>query len=64
VYASAISLLGATILTAIATLALAVFAFITAISARLAFLRQPREVSAIEQQLKDEQEATRQQTCT
>ena len=38
------SLLGATILTAIATLALAVFAFITAIFALLAWLSQRNEV--------------------
>ena len=39
------SLLGATILTAIATLALAVFAFTTAILALLAWRKQSREVS-------------------
>lgn len=39
------SLLGATILTAVATLALAVFAFITAIFAWLAFRKQSKEVS-------------------
>jgi hypothetical protein len=55
------SLLGATILAAIATLALAVFAFITAIFAWLAFRKQSREVAAIERQVTDEQEVTRQQ---
>lgn len=39
------SLLGATILTAIATLVLAVFAFITAVLAFLAWRKQSREVS-------------------
>jgi hypothetical protein len=58
------SLLGATILTAIATLALAVFAFITAIFAWLAFRKQSREVAAIERQVADEQEHTRQQAET
>ena len=55
------SLLGATILTAAATLALAVFAFITAIFAWLAFRKQSQEVAAIERQVSDEQELTRQQ---
>lgn len=55
------SLLGATILTAVATLALAIFAFITAIFAVLAFLKQSREVRAIERQVIDEQEVTSQQ---
>lgn len=41
----AMSLLGATILTAIATLVLAVFAFITAVLAFLAWRKQSREVS-------------------
>ena len=43
-YPSRMSLLGATILTAIATLALAVFAFTTAIFALLAWLGQRREI--------------------
>jgi hypothetical protein len=46
------SLLGATILTAIATLALAVFAFITAIFAWLAFRRQSQEVGLLLEQNK------------
>jgi hypothetical protein len=45
------SLLGATILTAIATLALAVGAIVTAVLAYFAWRKQSREVTAIEQQL-------------
>ena len=52
---------GVTLLTAIATLGLAVLAVVTAWYARKAFREQSREVAAIEQQVKDEQEVTRQQ---
>jgi len=55
------SLLGATILTAYATLALAILALTTAVLAGLAFLKQSREVRAIERQVTDAQEVTRQQ---
>jgi hypothetical protein len=55
------SLIFATQLTAIATAALAVFAIITAWYARRAFLKQSQEVRAIEQQVQDAQEITRQQ---
>jgi len=55
------SLLGATVLTAIATLALAVFAFTTAIFAWLAFRKQSREVAAIERQVDDQKELTARQ---
>jgi hypothetical protein len=55
------SLLGATILGAIATAALAVFAIVTAWYARKAFLKQSQEVAAIERQVADEQELTKQQ---
>jgi hypothetical protein len=55
------SLLAATVLTAIATAVLAVFAIITAWYARKAFLKQSQEVAAIERQVTDEQELTRQQ---
>lgn len=49
------------LLTAIGTLVLAMFAVVTALYARKAFREQSREVAAIEQQVKDEQEVTRQQ---
>ena len=49
------------VLTAIGTVLLAVFAVVTAWYARKAFREQSREVAAIEQQVKDEQEVTRQQ---
>ena len=52
---------GMALLTAIGTLVLAVFAVVTAWYARKAFREQSREVAAIEQQVKDEQEVTRQQ---
>jgi hypothetical protein len=52
---------GMAVLTAIGTLLLAVFAVFTAWYARKAFREQSREVAAIEQQVKDEQEVTRQQ---
>jgi len=52
---------GMAMLTAIATVVLAVFAVVTAVYARKAFREQSREVTAIEQQVKDEQEVTRQQ---
>ena len=52
---------GMALLTAIATVILAVFAVVTAWYARKAFREQSREVAAIEQQVKDEQEVTRQQ---
>jgi hypothetical protein len=55
------SLLGATILTAIATAVLAVGAIVTAILAYAAFRKQSREVRAIERQVTDGQELTRQQ---
>ncbi len=52
---------GMALLTAIGTVVLAVFAVVTAWYARKAFREQSREVAAIEQQVKDEQEVTRQQ---
>lgn len=52
---------GAALATAIATIVLAVFAIVTARYARSAFIKQSQEVTAIEQQVKDEQEVTRQQ---
>ena len=52
---------GMALLTAIGTAVLAVFAVITAVYARKAFREQSREVAAIEQQVKDGQEVTRQQ---
>jgi len=55
------SLLFATQLTAIATAVLAVFAIVTAWYARRAFLKQSQEVRAIERQVQDAQELTRQQ---
>ena len=55
------SLLFATQLTAIATAVLAVFAIVTAWYARWAFLKQSQEVRAIERQVQDAQELTRQQ---
>jgi cell division protein FtsB len=58
----AMSLLGATIVTAIATLALAVLAIATAIFAGLAFWRQSQEVRAIERQVADGHELTEQQS--
>ena len=48
-------------ITAIATAVLAVFAIITAWYARRAFLKQSQEVSAIERQVKDQEELTQQQ---
>ena len=61
-YPSRMSMLGATILTAIATLALAVFAFITAIFAWLAFRRQSQEVGLLlEQNKRDTDEHRRAQ---
>jgi hypothetical protein len=55
------SLIFATQLTAVATAVLAVFAIFTAWYARRAFLKQSQEVRAIESQVKDQQEVTRQQ---
>ncbi len=55
------SLIFATQLTAVATAALAVFAIVTALFALLAFRKQSEEVRAIEQQVTDQQELTRQQ---
>ena len=55
------SLIFATQLTAIATAVLAVFAIVTAFYARQAFRKQSQEVSAIERQVKDQQELSRQQ---
>ena len=52
---------GMALLTAIGTVVLAVFAVVTAWYARKAFSEQSREVTAIEQQVKDEQEVSRQQ---
>jgi hypothetical protein len=52
---------GVALLTAIATVVLGVFAVVTAWYARNAFREQSREVAAIEQQVKDGQEVTRQQ---
>jgi hypothetical protein len=52
---------GMALLTAIGTVILAAFAVVTAVYARKAFREQSREVAAIEQQVKDEQEVTRQQ---
>jgi len=48
-------------LTAVANVVLAVFAIITGVLAALAFLKQSREVRAIERQVSDEQEVTAQQ---
>jgi hypothetical protein len=52
---------GATLLAAVATVVLAVFAIVTAWYARRAFLKQSQEVAAIEQQVKDGQELAGQQ---
>lgn len=48
-------------ITAIATAVLAAFAFITAVLAGAAFIKQSREVRAIERQVKDQEELTKQQ---
>jgi hypothetical protein len=56
-----VTFFGMALLTAVATVVLAVFAIFTAAYARKAFREQSREVAAIEQQVKDEQEVTRQQ---
>ena len=48
-------------ITAIATAVLAVFAIVTALYARQAFRKQSQKVSAIERQVKDQQELARQQ---
>jgi hypothetical protein len=48
-------------LTAVATAILALFAIVTAWYARRAFLKQSREVAAIERQVFDGQELARQQ---
>jgi aconitase A len=55
------SLIFATQLSAVATVTLAVFAVVTGVFAFLAFRKQSEEVRAIEQQVKDAQELTRQQ---
>jgi hypothetical protein len=55
------SLIFATQLTAVATAVLAAFAIVTAWYARRAFLKQSQEVAAIERQVTDQQELTRQQ---
>jgi hypothetical protein len=55
------SLILATQLTAIATVALAAFAIVTAVFAFLAFRKQAQEVRAIERQVHDQEELTRQQ---
>jgi hypothetical protein len=52
---------GMALLTAAATVVLAVFAIVTAWYARKAFIKQSQEVAAIEQQVADEQKLTRQQ---
>ncbi len=52
---------GATLITAIATGVLALFAIVTAWYARRAFLKQSREVAAIEQQVSDQKELTARQ---
>lgn len=49
-------------ITAIATAVLAFFAIVTAVFAFLAYRKQSGEVRAIEQQVKDQQEVTKQQT--
>lgn len=49
-------------ITAIATAVLAVFAIVTAFYARQAFRKQSQEVSAVERQVKDQQELTMQQS--
>jgi hypothetical protein len=56
-----VTFFGMALLTAIGTVVLAVFAIVTARYARNAFREQSREVAAIEQQVKDGQEVTRQQ---
>jgi hypothetical protein len=55
------SLIFATQLAAVATAVLAVFAIVTGIYAIRAFRKQSQEVSAIERQVKDQQELTQQQ---
>ena len=55
------SLIFAAQLSAVATAVLAVFAIVTAFYARQAFRKQSQEVGAIERQVKDQQELTRQQ---
>jgi hypothetical protein len=55
------SMLGATILAAVATAVLALFAIVTAWYARKAFLKQSQEVLAIEQQVSDQKELTARQ---
>ena len=55
------SLIFAAQLSAVATAVLAVFAIVTAFYARQAFRHQSQEVGAIERQVKDQQELTRQQ---
>jgi hypothetical protein len=61
-YASTMSLIFATQLTAVATTVLAVFAIVTAIFAILAFLKQTTEVATLQQQAKDQQDLTAKQT--
>jgi len=56
-----VTFFGVTLLTAAGTVVLAVFAIFTAWYARKAFLKQSEEVTAIERQVADEQEVTRQQ---
>ena len=55
------SVIFATQLTAAATAVLAVFAIVTAFYARQAFRKQSQEVSAIQRQVKDQQELAQQQ---
>ena len=52
---------GMALLTAVGTVVLALFAIVTAWYARRAFLKQSQEVAAIERQVADGQELTRQQ---
>jgi hypothetical protein len=56
-----VTFFGMALLTAIGTVVLAVFAVVTAWYARKVFREQSREVAAIEQQVKDGEEVTRQQ---
>jgi hypothetical protein len=56
-----VTFFGMALLTAAATVVLAVFAIVTAWYARRAFLKQSQEVAAIERQVADGQQLTRQQ---
>ena len=61
-YASRMSLIAATQITAVATAVLAAFAIITAGFAVLAFRKQSAEVTILQQQAKDQQDLTAKQT--